>query len=117
MKKNLLITVFLFIVLFFSGCAPSKALLSEISIGQDKQTIREKMGAPLAVRGSIINKYNQRIEVWEYRLCSGGEVDIPPYSSNCDYYWIYFADDRLVQWGQAGDWGREADKIYEIRYR
>jgi hypothetical protein len=27
-------------------------------------------------------------------------------------YWLYFADGRLVQWGEAGDWRREADRIF-----
>jgi hypothetical protein len=31
-------------------------------------------------------------------------------------YWLYFADGRLVQWGEAGDWRREADRIYEFRF-
>ena len=116
MYKNLFFLI-IFSLTTLIGCAPSKSLLSEISIGENKQTVRNKMGTPLSVRGSIINKYNQRIEVWEYRLCSGGEVDIAPYSSNCDYYWLYFADEKLAQWGQAGDWESEADKIYEIRFR
>ena len=31
-------------------------------------------------------------------------------------YWLYFADGRLAQWGQASDWRREADRIYELRF-
>jgi hypothetical protein len=31
-------------------------------------------------------------------------------------YWFYFVDGRLAQWGEAGDWRREADRIYEIRF-
>jgi len=31
-------------------------------------------------------------------------------------YWLYFADGRLGRWGEAGDWRREADRIYEIRF-
>jgi hypothetical protein len=32
-------------------------------------------------------------------------------------YWMYFYDGKLVQWGEAGDWQREADQIYEMRFR
>ena len=28
-----------------------------------------------------------------------------------------FVDDKLVQWGEAGDWQKEADRIYELRFR
>ncbi len=31
-------------------------------------------------------------------------------------YWLYFYDGKLVQWGQAGDWKKEADRIYEINF-
>ena len=31
--------------------------------------------------------------------------------------WVWFWDGRVFQWGQAGGWGREADKIYEMRIR
>jgi hypothetical protein len=32
-------------------------------------------------------------------------------------FWLYFHDGKLVQWGQAGDWRKEADRIYEYRFR
>jgi len=31
-------------------------------------------------------------------------------------YWLYFVNGRLVQWGEAGDWRREVDRIYEVRF-
>ena len=31
-------------------------------------------------------------------------------------YCLYFADGRVAQWGEAGDWRREADRIYEFRF-
>ena len=31
-------------------------------------------------------------------------------------YWLYFVNGRLAQWGEAGDWRREADRIYEFRF-
>ncbi len=109
--------ILILILTFVIGCAPSKSLLMRISLDNTKETVLKQVGEPLAVRGAIKNKFGQIVEVWEYRFCSGGEIDIPPYSSNCDYYWLYFVDGVLAQWGEAGDWEKEADRIYEFRIR
>jgi hypothetical protein len=31
-------------------------------------------------------------------------------------FWLYFVEGRLERWGEAGDWAREADRIYEVRF-
>ena len=31
-------------------------------------------------------------------------------------FWAYFADEKLAQWGQAGDWSNESKRIYEVRF-
>jgi hypothetical protein len=31
-------------------------------------------------------------------------------------YWLYFVDNTLVRWGEAGDWGTEPQRIYEMRF-
>ena len=105
----------LFLILFCS-CGPTQQVLSDISINMTKQEVKQQIGKPNTVRGSITNKYGQVVEVWEYRLYqySGAVEGLSPYY---DLYWLYFVDSKLVQWGQAGDWQREADKIYEIRFR
>lgn len=41
-------------------------------------------------------------------LTGGGQPDAT--------YWLYFHDDKLVQWGEAGDWRKESDRIYEYRF-
>lgn len=32
-------------------------------------------------------------------------------------YWLYFFDDRLVEWGQPLDWQLETERIYRMRKR
>lgn len=90
-------------------------------------------------RGSILNKFGQVIDVWEYSVASGGvNIDsvqkavvatalvvgtfgllLPALTNEgtVSYYWLIFADNRLVQWGRAGDWEDAKKQIYEIRYR
>ena len=121
-------------LLMLGGCTTSTQKLAKLSMGMSKQGVLSSIGRPAAVRGAITNKYGQIVEVWEYDLAkpksskeissdlmltlltaglaspvlfSGGEIN---------HYWLYIVDERLVGWGQAGDWRREADRIYEIRF-
>jgi len=116
------------------GCATSTTNLRQISLGMDKRQIEQELGEPTAVRGAIRNIYGQAIEVWEYRLAipkDGGEIaSISALSvftlgisaivefANPEKkdYWLYFYDEKLAKWGQAGDWSVEADRIYMIDF-
>lgn len=100
----------------------------------DKTQVMKKLGNPSVVRGSIKNNYEQIIEVWEYRVNkgkSGGQLGrelaltaltfglcapVLLSEGEIDAYWLYFCDGKLVKWGQAGDWNREADIIQEVRF-
>ena len=84
---------------FFIGCGTS----ATIKLGMSKDEVVASLWEPTIKKGKIITKHGQIIEVWEYRLSSKD-------------YWLYFYDDRLVQWKQVGDWQEEADKIYEINF-
>ena len=88
--------------------------LMKLNLGMTKSQVVSAIGKPTAARGSIVNKHGQVIEVWEYRLYRSRQdafFDFPT------YYWLYFYDGKLVSWGQAGDWRRGADRIYEMRFR
>lgn len=102
------------IAIFFIGCAgATDTKLSDVSLGMSKSQVKEVMGNPDVVRGSVINKYNQVIEVWQYKLYS----DWMRMEKNAEIYWLYFADGKIYQWGQAGDWEVESKNLYEIRVR
>ena len=121
-------------LLELSSCATSSAKLIDIHLGMTKGKVREAMGDPTVVRGSIRNKFQQTIYVWEYRLTlpstdTPGEVigksaitilsfgmGAILFTGEEKDYWLYFLDDDLVQWGEAGDWSREPDRIYEFRF-
>jgi hypothetical protein len=51
------------------------------------------------------------VEIWEYRKHNWAD------GSLAEAYWLYFLNDRLEQWGRPGDWSKEADRIYEVRFR
>jgi hypothetical protein len=95
------------------GCTTTR-VLQRLSLNMAKAEVTRSIGSPLAVRGAIKNKFDETIEVWEYRL------DVPFFQAQSldenQTYWLYFVEDRLVRWGQAGDWAKEADRIYDVRF-
>lgn len=103
-------------VLMLASCAPRQASLARVSLDMSKDQVIEQIGEPNAVRGAIRNRFGQVVEVWEYQLYqyAGAIRGLSPYHRT---YWLYFVDGVLAQWGEAGDWEREADRIYEVRIR
>ncbi len=103
MKRLILV---LFFTLVFASCLPTTQKLSYLQLDMTKSETTDAIGPPVSVRGSIKNKYNQIVDVWEYELYKKGRRRD---------YWLFFVGDRLVQWGEAGDWNNK--NIYEIRFR
>lgn len=105
-----IIVLYLFL---FVGCATTGKLM-KLNLQMMKSEVISAIGEPTAARGSMTNKYDQVIEVWEYALY---KTDDDAFFGRPTFYWLYFHDGKLVQWGEAGDWKREADRIYEMRFR
>ncbi len=94
----------------FVGCATTAQFIN-LDLGMSKKDVINTLGEPELARGAITNKYGQLIEVWEYnRLVSN-------WSWEKRRMWVHFSNGKLAQWGQAGDWKKEADRIIEIRYK
>lgn len=134
MKKTWAL-IFLFALgLSLSNCATSSKNLRNISLGMTKNEVIENLGEPTVSRGAIKNKYNQVVEVWEYTLAlpthdSPGQIvgksvftvitlgmGAATFSGERKNYWLYFLDSKLVQWGEAGDWSKEPERIYEFNF-
>jgi len=83
-----------------------------LTIGDDKQQVINKIGEPVNVIGS--KKFEKGIvEVWSYEKWRAQMG----FDTKEEEYWVYFLNGKLEQWGRPGDWSKEADIIYEIRYR
>ena len=136
-KYKVFISCLLLATLVGLGCATSLKTekLRSISLGMPKGEVVKNLGEPTAVRGSIKNKFNQNVEVWEYELVapkhtsageefgnfalaviSIGTLANQVYKDNVKTYWLYFYDNKLAQWGEAGDWSKEADRIYQFDF-
>jgi hypothetical protein len=103
----------LLVVSFLISCATTGKLL-KVNLDMTKEEVINAIGKPDAARGAMRNKYDQVIEVWEYLEY---KTDDAAFYGRETPYWFYFYNGKLVQWGQAGDWQREAEKIYEMRFR
>ena len=134
MRRIIAITLFATAVLLsscgvFKPGVKNKDKLSHLELDFTKEGVREVLGEPDEVRGSLKNEDGDTVTVWEYLLFPDGTgaanfawglflVTItwwipdafPPYS---DAYWLYFVENTLVRWGRAGDW--EPDVIQQIK--
>ena len=130
MKKAL--TLFCCVVI--AGCATPARRMTQISLGMTKQQVTDRLGQPTVARGAIRNKFDQVVEVWEYKLAMPSQETVGTVVGKSMYtvltlgvgaatfrgerkeYWLYFVQDELVRWGEAGDWSKEPDRIYEINF-
>ena len=117
------------------ACTKSASRLTEIRLGMTKEQVLSSLGTPEVARGAVRNKFDQVVEVWQYRLAlpssdSVGQVvgksmltlvtagvGAATFRGERREYWLYFLGDELVQWGEAGDWSREPERICEFRFR
>jgi hypothetical protein len=101
------IIVIVFALLLSAGCV-SNQKLGLLDLNMTKSEVSATLGNYGTTRGAITNKYNQKVEVLEYILYDN--------MTGLSYsYLLYFCEDRLVQWGKAGDW--EPDQVYDITFR
>ena len=87
--------------------------MARISLGMSKEQVVQNLGNPTVARGAIRNKFDQTVEVWEYRLALPKTVWS---QRDMKDYWLYFVEDKLVRWGEAGDWSKESSQIYEFQF-
>ena len=137
MTKNRIFILCIFLAtLIGTGCMKNIKVekLRTISLGMSKEEVVKNLGESTVVRGSIRNKLNQVVEIWEYELVvpqntsAGQELEKlvltaitlgalgGVYKDKIKSYWLYFYDNKLAQWGEAGDWSKESDRIYKFDF-
>jgi len=95
--------------LFMCGCA-STSSLKNLSIGMGKKEVIHLLGDPVTTHASA--RHSWGIEIWDYIFREGGH----PLRTR-ERYWIFFREDKVIQWGKEGDWGdleREPDYIKKV---
>ena len=79
------------------GCATTGNFM-KLRLNMTKSEVIKVMGKPTTSSGSMTNKDGQVKEVWEYRKFEGHSA---PFVEHYSYFWLFFLDDELVQWGKA----------------
>lgn len=124
----------LFGLIFLAGCGGIKqSHISKLRMDMEKEKVRSILGEPDSSGATVQD--GREIEAWVYTLktsqtpqqqaaaiyctiCTLGLcfpllfVDGPPVP-----YHVYFANDRLKQWGRGFDWQPTPNQINEIRMR
>lgn len=140
MGKSLLITVITVSLFFLPGCGKKGCIkpkdLYKLKIGMNKPEVIDQIGQPSVYRGSMINAYDQTIDVFEYIVDMGMSHAISCYYGmlclcslglyapfyifmphELDSYWMFFFNDKLVKWCKAGDWNNTQHTIHEIKFK
>ncbi len=95
MKKTVLLLTVLSVCGLLTGCASPAKRIKGIELGMSPKKVREKMGEPYTIRAAKVYENGQWMQTWEY-ISS-------PLSFNPKTFWLFFENDKLVQWGQPGD--------------
>lgn len=107
--KRLLILI---IAILVSGCATTSAVkFSQLQMGMPKEEVKHILGNPYLYRGAINGE-----ETWEYTVYAPYYPGANQLTGNI-VYWVKFVNDRLVFYGQPGDYGtasRPVDHKEEI---
>ncbi len=84
-----------------AGCVTPSQRIAGLRLGMSPEDVYNVMGTPFAVRAAKTYEDGTTSEVWEY---------VPPVFSRAAFsdkydktYWVYFVNDKVVQWGEPGD--------------
>jgi outer membrane protein assembly factor BamE (lipoprotein component of BamABCDE complex) len=100
-KKTLLLVA---VAVVLVGCVTPSQTVGGLRLGMTPQEVYEVMGAPFAVRAAKTYEDGTTSQVWEY---------VPPVFSRAAFsdkydktYWVFFVNDKVVQWGEPGDFSK-----------
>lgn len=89
-----------------TACTAFNVNVSKLSLGMTPDEVEAAIGKPFNVRAAKMYSETEWAQVWEY---------LPPaFTWNPKTYWVYFENDKVVQWGEPGDFtGSSASAVKE----
>lgn len=90
------------VVVLTVACSTPSKKISGMQLGMTPVEVKEVMGEPNVVRASKVFDDGQADSVWEYSPRF--------FEFNPKAFWITFRNDRVVQWGEPGDWAGKSGK-------
>jgi outer membrane protein assembly factor BamE (lipoprotein component of BamABCDE complex) len=127
-KKLTCFSGYLLLVICLAGCAThmiSSDKLDELRRGMTKLEVISLLGKPSEEKGTITSPHGYPMDVWEYSVAPAkkGESKTQKQAERVMYtlegakgYWLYFLDDNLIKWNEAGDWGLESSQGVRARH-
>lgn len=117
-----------------TSCAIPAEKLKYAHLGMSQDDLETNIGKPNLVRGSVVNRFGQQVEVWQYDLIFPDRPDAKAFKivfstltagagspvwlvQNTRTYWFYFVDSKLARWNEAGDWEAEKERLYELPWQ
>lgn len=90
-----------------TGCSTPAKKVSNVQLGMTPFEILDKMGKPSTKRAAKVFDDGQTTEVWEY---TPRFLELNPRT-----FWIYFENNKVVQWGQPGDFTGNKNLVQEYK--
>ena len=76
------------------GCSATSRKINKLQLGMTTTNVLDAAGEPFVRRAAKVYEDGRTTEIWEY---------VPRFSIDPRYYWVYFEDGKVVQWGEPGD--------------
>ncbi|HMP74787.1 MAG TPA: outer membrane protein assembly factor BamE [Kiritimatiellia bacterium] len=97
------------LVLALVGCGTPAPKIKKLRLGMTPDEVRDELGKPSTIRAAKVYEDGQTQQVWEY--LSGIAI-------NPKNYWVFFENDRVVQWGEPGDFaGKSGAAVPVAEYK
>jgi len=106
MKLSNLLMAFM-VVCFVAGCRTPAKKVRNLELGMTPEEVVDEMGKPYTIRAAKVFDDGASTQVWEY----------PPrlLELNPKMFWIYFENQKVVQWGEPGDFTGTQQFIKEYK--
>ena len=92
--KRAIMCLLVLLALVSAGCSTPARRMRNMRLGMTPDEVRKKVGDPYTVRAAKSREDGTKMLVWEY---------IARFALYPKDYWVYFENDRVVQWGEPGD--------------
>lgn len=105
MKKLLQVVVFMAMAASLVACASTAQKTKKLKLGMVPDDVKKEIGEPTVIRAAKVYEDGRKAQVWEYN---------PSFSFSPRTYWLFFENDKLVQWGQPGDFAGKSGAFVPV---
>ena len=105
MKVAFKIFLSVIIIAGLAGCGTPARKIKKLRLGMTPDEVDDELGKPDTIRAAKVYEDGQTQQIWEY--LSG--ISLRPKD-----YWVFFENDRVVQWGEPGDFTGKSGKSIPV---